>query len=132
MSETDKKRPLEESPELAQVRAFAETAFPRSLKRMPAERVAKLVGELSLRWSTESHHVPTVAGALHAQPVMKIEVEHMLDLIVAWEDINSCKYDLAQGKFVKTVVKNEGHTHGKSGDKKKSAHELEKKLAELE
>ena len=33
---------------------------------MPVERVAKLVGELSMRWVAAGHHAPTVLGASHA------------------------------------------------------------------
>ena len=66
MLETDKKRSLEETPELAQMIAFSETAFPMWLKRMPGEKVANLVGDLSMRWTVAGHNVPTVAGAIHA------------------------------------------------------------------
>ena len=62
-----KKRSLEETPELAHVRAFAETAFPMWVKRIPSEKIAKLVGELAMRWSVAGHNVPTVAGTLHAE-----------------------------------------------------------------
>ena len=74
MPEKDtKKRLSEETPELAQGRAFAETAFPMWVKRMPTERVAKLVGDLSLRCSVAGQKVPTVAGALHAELAVKCE-----------------------------------------------------------
>ena len=86
---------------MAQVRAFAETAFPMWVKRMPTEKVAKMVGELALRWSVAGHNVPTVVGALHAELAVKCEVDQMLDLIVAWEEINDCRYDPAVGQFVK-------------------------------
>ena len=58
------------------------------VKRIPSEKVAKLVGELAMRWSAAGHNVPTVAGALHANPAVTFEVDQMLDLIVAWKDIN--------------------------------------------
>ena len=131
MCDLDKKRPLSETPELAQMRALAETAFLMWVKRMPSEQLARMVGELSLRWSAEGHNVATVAGAIHAELGMKFEVDQMLDRIAAWENIHKCKYDPAQGKFVKLLVKSEDPA-GKSHPKKKSVADLEKKLAELE
>ena len=132
MSESNKKHPLVESLELAQMRAFAEMAVSMWLKRMPAKRVAKPVEGLPIRWSYEGHHISIIAGALHAELAMKFEVDHMLDLIVAREDINGCRYDPAQVKFVKITVKTEGRSHNKSGDRKKFVMEFDKKLAKLE
>ena len=134
MAEKDtKKRSLEETSELAHVRAFAEIAFPVWVKRIPSEKIAKLVGELAMRWSVAGHNVPTVAGALHAEVAIKFKVDQMLDLIVAWEDINECQYDPALGKSVKNTPKEEVlKSPLKHSGKKKSAADLEKKIAELE
>ena len=96
---------MEETPELAQVRAFAETAFPMLVKRMPTERVAKVVGQLALRWGVAGHNVLTLAGALHAELAVKCEVDHMLGLMVAWEEMDDCQYDPALGRFVKQTRK---------------------------
>ena len=75
MTDSDKKRPLLEILELAQMRLFTQTAFPMWVKRMPSYCLAKLVGELALHWSSEGHNLPTVAGAIHADLAMKFEVD---------------------------------------------------------
>ena len=57
----------------------------------------------------------------------------MLDLIVAWEDINDCQYDPTLGRFVKVTPKEEVlKSPSKHSSKKKSVADLEKKIAELE
>ena len=53
----------------------------------------------------------TMAGAGHAALLMKFELEQMLDLLVAWEEIDSYQYDLGQGNFVPVVVKSEMMSH---------------------
>ena len=83
-----------------------------------------MVGELSLRWSAEVPNFSTVASAIHAERGMPFEVDHMLDLIVAWEDINRCKYDTAQGKFIKLPMK--------SDDVSSNYHTKKKSVADLE
>ena len=120
MSETDKKNSLEETPKLAQMRAFSETAFPMWLKRMPGEKVVNLVGDLSIRWTVAGHNVPTATGAIHAELGVKLEVDQILDLVAAWEEINSVKYDPALGKLVKVSVKAEHSHHSKFSSKGKS------------
>ena len=79
--------------------------------------MAKLVGELSIRWTTAGHNVPTVAGAIHAELGVQLEVDQMLELVVAWEEINSLRYDPALGKFVKCAVKTEPTHQAKSSHK---------------
>ena len=94
--------------------------------------MAKLVGELSIRWTTVGHNVPTVAGAIHAEFGVPLEVDQMMDLVVAWEEINAVRYDPALGKFVKCAVKAETTHQAKSSHESKSVAELERKLVELE
>ena len=132
MAENDKKRSLEERPDLTQMRAFTETAFPVWLKRMPGEQIAKLVGELSIRWTTAGHNVLTVAGAIHAELGVQPEVDQVLDLVVAWEEINNVRYDPGLGRFVKREVKVDVPPSSKSSHKSKTVARLEKKLLELE
>ena len=94
--------------------------------------MAKLVGELSIRWTAAGHNVPTVAGVIHAELGVPLEVDQMLDLVVAWEEINVVRYDPALGNFVKCTVKAETAHQLKSSHKSKSVAELERKLVELE
>ena len=56
----------------------------------------------------------------------------MLDLIVALGEINHCRYEPAQGKFVKVVIKSEMESWLRSQAKKKSLAKSEKFPAELE
>ena len=78
------------------------------------------------------HNVPTVAGAIHGELGVKLEVDQILDLVVAREKINSVQYDPVLEKFVKVSVKSEHSHHSKSSSKGKSVAELEKWLVELE
>ena len=63
-----KKRPAQEEPELAVVRAFMEHAYPLWAARVPQEKLAAAVAEMSVRWAQSEANMPQVT-ALQAQLV---------------------------------------------------------------
>ena len=56
-----------------------------------------------LRASIIARHPPQLA--LHAQLELGIDPWHVLDLVVAWEEVNRSQYDRATGRFLKMAPK---------------------------
>ena len=116
-----KKRPAEEEPELAAVRAFVEHAFPLWVTRVSPDKLANGVAEMSVRWAQAGHNVPQVSNALKTQLAMDIPPEKILDILFAWEEVHKSRYLPETGKFMPL--------RQASGSRKSSASETEKKAS---
>ena len=95
-----KKRPAEEEPELAAVRAFVEHAFPLRVTRVSPDKLANGVAEMSVRWVQSGHNVPQVSNALKTQLAMDIPPEKILDILFAWEEVHKSRYLPETRKFM--------------------------------
>ena len=96
----DKKRPVDEVDiEIVKLRAFAETGFQHWIKRVQGECLAKRASALTMEWQKEGKNVLEMLAGMATLLQVGLQPEHMLDLVVAWEDVASVKYDCAAMKF---------------------------------
>ena len=67
-----------------------EHAVPLWHKSVPPEKIAASAASFTMRWTEVGHLVPTVSvpAAMHAQLELPIEAKHVLDLMVAWQEVN--------------------------------------------
>ena len=128
-----KKRPAEEEPELAAVRAFVEHAFPLWVTRVSPDKLANGVAEMSVRWAQAGHNVPQVSNALKTQLAMDIPPEKILDILFAWEEVHKSRYLPETGKFMPLRQASGSRKSSTSEtEKKASIKALESKIEELE
>ena len=96
----DKKRPVDEvDSEIVKLRALAETGFQRWIKRVHGDYLAKRASALTMEWQKEGKNVPEMLAGMATLLQVGLEPERMLDLVEAWEDVASVKYDFAAMKF---------------------------------
>ena len=96
----DKKRPVDEvDSEIVKLRAFAETRFQHWIKRIQGDYLAKRASALTMEWQKEGKNVPEMLAGMATLLQVGLEPERMLDLVVAWEDVASVRYDCAAMKF---------------------------------
>ena len=96
----DKKRPVDEvDPEIVKLRAFAETRFQHWIKRIQGDHLAKRASALTMEWQKEGENVPEMLAGMATLLQVGLEPERMLDLVVAWEDVASVRYDCVAMKF---------------------------------
>ena len=133
MPNDSKKRPAEEEPELAAVRAFVEHAYPLLLARVSPYKLANGVAEMAVRWIQAGHNVPQVAAALQGQLAIEMQHDEIVDILFAWEEVHKSRYLPERGKFVPIKQRPESRKSSASeGDKKASIRALESKIEELE
>ena len=85
--------------EIVKLRAFAETGFQQWIKRIQGDYLAKRASALTMEWQKEGKNVPQMLARMATLLQVALEPERMLDLVVAWEDVASVKYDYAAMKF---------------------------------
>ena len=96
----DKKRPVDEvDPEIVKLRAFAEPGFQHWIKRIQGDYLAKRASALTMEWQKEGKNVPEMLAGMATLLQVGLEPERMLDLVVAWEDVASVRYDCVAMKF---------------------------------
>ena len=88
--------------EIVKLRAFAETGFQHWIKRVQGDYLAKRASALTMEWQKEGKNVPEMLAQMATLLQVGLEPERMLDLVVAWEDVASVKYDCATMKFKPT------------------------------
>ena len=85
------KRPPEEGPDLAVVRAFVEHAFPLSISWALTDKLASLVAEMSVCWVQAGHNVLQVTAALQTQLAIEMPLEEIMDVLFAWEEVHKSR-----------------------------------------
>ena len=90
----DKKRPVDEVDyEIVKLRAFAKTGCQHWIKQVHGDYLARRVSALTIECQQASKNVPEMLGGMATLLQVGLEPERMLDLVVAWEDVASVKYD---------------------------------------
>ena len=93
------KRPAESAPDAAALCAFAEHAFGLWRSRVPGEVLGRKVAALTMRMTAHGYNAPQLAGQMKEELQLSINLGDVMDLVVAWEDVNGVEYDPGQKMF---------------------------------
>ena len=93
------KRPAESAPDAAALCAFAEHAFGLWRLRVPGEVLGRKVAALTMRMTAHGYNAPQLAGQMKEELQLSIDLGDVMDLVVAWEDVNGVEYDPGQKMF---------------------------------
>ena len=93
------KRPAESEPDAAALCAFAEHAFGLWKSRVPGEVLGRKVAALTMRMTAHGYHAPQLADQMKKELRLNINLRDVMDLVVAWEDVNGVDYDPGQKRF---------------------------------
>ena len=83
----------------AKLRAFAETCFQPWIKRVQGDYLARRVSALTMEWQQAGKNVLDMLAGMATLLQVGLEPERMLDLVVAWEDVASVRYDCSAMKL---------------------------------
>ena len=93
------KRPAESEPDAAALCAFAEHAFGLWRSRVPGEVLGRKVAALTMRMTVHGYNAPQLAAQMKKELQLSIDLGDVMDLVVAWEDVNGVEYDPGQKRF---------------------------------